>query len=362
MPSRAASSIWGCGAAALQNALECLVATFGGKAGFVALREQKGENLFLAAAVNIFDDIYQAALFLAGYLDAEMGKEKLLWYEIKALEEQHHSLAEWFKVALALPLDLENSRLGVACVLYASADQVLPGREDLVQPFCRLLTDTAIQLQEYDRRIASAVLEERDRISREIHDGVLQTLAYIVLKLEVLREGLIHGTISESRLTIEELWQVARKAYQDLRESMNSLRAPGALSASLATLIYQYALEFQSRTGIDVCIDLRDSEKLNFNLHTKIQVLRIVQEALTNVWKHAEADRILISCAVEDNGFVLVVRDNGRGFDLSRVEQQSGNLGLRTMRERARSIEAELKVRSSPGRGTEVSLLLANPS
>jgi two-component system nitrate/nitrite sensor histidine kinase NarX len=203
---------------------------------------------------------------------------------------------------------------------------------------------------------ARVILGERARVAREIHDGLAQTLAF--LKIEIDRaERLIEkgdstqaaSVLSSSSRTLSDAFLDARQAIEDLR------RLPlGDLTASLR----QVGEDFEALSGLRVDFHLLNLPIISANVQA--QIIRIVQEALTNVRKHANASLVKISACEKDGMLHLEVQDNGPGF-ASTNPIAKARFGLRGMRERAEIIGAEFQVESQPGAGVTIRLNLPIP-
>ena len=204
-----------------------------------------------------------------------------------------------------------------------------------------------------------AVLEERDRLAREIHDGVAQVLASMLVRLDTV-EGLAErGRIEELRQEVGELRRASGEAYADVREAIADLRAraePGLLG--LRQALTDYVSQFGDRAGLAATFEAQAPEGWTAELQpvAEVQLLRIVQEALANVRKHAHATRVAVRFWFEANAWHVSVEDDGIGFDpTAPVSAQRGSqLGLQIMRERAESLGGRTDVSSEPGHGTRV--------
>ena len=189
--------------------------------------------------------------------------------------------------------------------------------------------------------------EERARIARDLHDRLGQWLTYISFELERIKLGGT-GDVTE----IDALHQDVQRAIDDLRETLRQMRTAVTDEQSLTEVAAEIADRFTRRTGIE--IDFRaDEVGERFPIAVENELLRIMQEALTNIDKHANATSVSIDWEIEAHEAHLRVCDNGDGFDDSRGVRDTA-FGLVGMRERAEVIDAELTVTSSPGTGTTI--------
>ena len=194
---------------------------------------------------------------------------------------------------------------------------------------------------------------ERLRIAHEMHDGLAQVLAYVNTKAQVVREYLRQGRTAEAQKHLDEFAEAARNIYGDVRQQILELRTAQPEEAGLARAITEYASGWSRQTGVE--LDLALESGIELPPEPGRQVLRIVQEALTNVRKHAGASRVRIELARGGGVLRLRVADDGVGFDLQ-AARAGGRFGLTTMEERAASIGASLKVAAAQGEGVELEL------
>lgn len=205
-----------------------------------------------------------------------------------------------------------------------------------------------------------AVVAERERIAREMHDGLAQVLGYVNTKSQAVEELLIAGRTDEARGHLAELAAAARSIYVDVREAILGLRSPVAPGVGLVAAVEDYAARFAEASKIAVAVDAPDPiRQLEFDPKVEAQVFRIVQEALTNVRKHSGAGRADVVFAVRDGRLEVVVADDGGGLDEQVAPDAPPRYGLRAMRERADSIGATVAWTDPPDGGHEVRLMVA---
>jgi signal transduction histidine kinase len=215
------------------------------------------------------------------------------------------------------------------------------------------------ELANWERLAADMVLEERKCLRREIHDSVAQTLSYLVLRLRALLVLAAEENLADLEAGLRELLEISDGAYLDLRESLNSLWTPASPEAPLVTLVTAYAREFEERSDIRIRVTTRDSWQENLDQNTRMQLLRIVQEALTNVRKHARAQEVEITMERKADGqLVLRIKDDGCGFDPQSLGSKRQQFGVAGMKERASRVGAKLVINSAHRAGTEVVVYL----
>lgn len=199
----------------------------------------------------------------------------------------------------------------------------------------------------------SAVLGERNRIAREIHDTLTQGLTGISLQLELVAKMLSAST-DTARTHLNQARMLARECLADARRSVWDLRSQegGDLPTSLSASARRLTANTSTQAHVRISGAYRPIDPV-----IESHLLRIGQEAINNALKHAAADRIDVGLTFDPDRVLLSVRDDGRGFDgngSSLVEE--GHFGLLGMRERAKQIGGRLTVSSKPGSGTEISV------
>jgi two-component system NarL family sensor kinase len=201
-----------------------------------------------------------------------------------------------------------------------------------------------------------AVLEERTRLAREIHDTLAQQLTGIVLQLEAAEVFLDRDQVRARQVVVGARDQ-ARSALAEARRSVWDLRPAPLEQTGLAAAVSHEARQWQARTGISARVRTHAlPSPLSLDPQTEVALFRIVQEALANAARHSHAARVDIRLELRAGELRLAVRDDGDGFDAGTVPP--GSFGLVGMAERARLAGATLEVESTPGAGTRVSVRL----
>jgi signal transduction histidine kinase len=202
-----------------------------------------------------------------------------------------------------------------------------------------------------------AIVEERERIARELHDGIAQVLGYVNTKSQAIDGYLAGGRVDEARTQVAELGSAARAVYVDVREAILGLRSPIEPGQGLGAAIEAHARRVAADSGFVVDADIPpESRDLRLDPDAEAQVYRIVQEALTNIRKHAGARRVRLSMALADGCLTMKIDDDGRGLAGGTPPSDVPRYGLRSMHERAAAIGATLDVRDGWRGGVVVSL------
>ncbi len=206
-------------------------------------------------------------------------------------------------------------------------------------------------------QIIEAQEAERSRLAQEIHDGPAQALANAIFQVEYIDR--ILGTDERlARAELHFLRELLRRELSDVRSFISQLRPPLLETRGLNGALEEAVEQFSALAGVPVERHL-DAPPERLGDAEQTVVLRVVQEALQNVRKHAEASTVVLTTRATETAWSVEVHDDGRGFDVDAVAARGRrNFGLQFMRERAELIGAQLEIRSRPGAGTIVSLTI----
>lgn len=203
---------------------------------------------------------------------------------------------------------------------------------------------------------------ERKRLASEIHDSVMQSLVGISYKLKALEAQVKRNSPNGLLKEIRSLEGELSRNLEELRELLLGLTPPALEELGLPAALREQISSFHERTGIEV--DFAIPENIpNISKTARINVYRIIQEALNNVEKHSNATKVSISFENHNSGYLkLTISDNGTGFEPLTREEKLRSLGLATMRERAELLGGTLDIESEPGKGTKVHLFIPEES
>ncbi|HEV8434025.1 MAG TPA: GAF domain-containing sensor histidine kinase [Thermoanaerobaculia bacterium] len=198
-----------------------------------------------------------------------------------------------------------------------------------------------------------AIAQERVRIAHEMHDGLAQVLGYVNTKVQAATAYLNRGKIEEATQQMKELAVSAREAYTDVRESIVGLRSLPDEGRSMSDALVEFVERWKEQSGVVARINVDAS--LRLRTAVELQLIRIVQESLTNVRKHAKASRVWIDIKRDGETLRACVKDDGQGFlRTAPARGEFPRFGLTTMYERAASIGGALMIDSAPRQGTTV--------
>jgi signal transduction histidine kinase len=215
--------------------------------------------------------------------------------------------------------------------------------------------------REQDIQTMNAVMQERERLSRELHDGVAQLVADLLLRLDTIKELVESNRQHEAEKELERLHGVADEIYVDLGESITGLRT-NVTERGLVRAVQDYMDQFEERHQIPTSLRADDAAD-QLSPPVALQIFRFIQEALTNVRKHARAREATVTLTSNGpNQLRVVITDDGQGFTPD--SQRNGKarpLGLTSMRERIEALNGTFHVNSQPGSGTQVTATIPIP-
>jgi len=265
-----------------------------------------------------------------------------------------HCREAGFSVVAAVPVAAQRQVLGVFNLFYRDPHETSREERHMLESLGAHLgvAIESLRLASRDRELAIA--EERNLLAQELHDSIAQALAFLNLQTQMLRKALAEPDAAETMRILDEIQAGVQESYADVRELLVHFRtriAEGNVEHGIRTLLARLEHQTGMRTELrasGAAVPLAPDDQL--------QVMHILQEATSNVRKHANATRVEVEL-VRGPDYAFTVRDDGRGFDPARSQDGAdAHVGLRIMHERAARIGGAVTVRSRPGHGTEVVL------
>jgi two-component system nitrate/nitrite sensor histidine kinase NarX len=266
---------------------------------------------------------------------------------------------ERVRSCLVLPLKHGSEIAGMLCVGSFEEHTFSSEEHDLVTA---LAAQAALTL-EHSRLDAEvqrlAILDERARIARDIHDGLAQTVSLLYLKIRQAQAMIPPDQIAPIGNALEEMASISAAAYDEVRQSIYGLRTMVSATLGFVPTLTELLHEFSVQNSILVKLAADGAETVRLSPASELQVIRIVQEALNNVHKHAQVDRAGVRVERKESWLSVSVQDDGLGFDPAKLATPDGlHFGLQGMRERAEGLGGKLEIVTAPGKGTRVVVLL----
>lgn len=269
----------------------------------------------------------------------------------------NHSVQSWllannYRIMLATPLVIREEVYGIIVLFYAEDTDVTQEEIDLMATFGVQAALAIENARLYAQIEQNAVAAERNRIAHDLHDSVTQTLFSASIIADILPR-LWQRNQSEAERRLFELRELTRGALAEMRTLLLELRPAALSNVALTDLLHQLAEAVGGRSRVPITVTIQGDEDLP--MEVRIAFYRIVQEALNNVAKHAEATHATVLLVMSPESAEVLIEDDGRGFQPHAVAGKC--LGLTIMRERAEEIQAKLTIESQPGYGAIVHAL-----
>ncbi|MEJ2262652.1 MAG: PAS domain S-box protein [Anaerolineales bacterium] len=262
-----------------------------------------------------------------------------------------------FRSWLAVPLLVKDVQIGIMVLTHRKANYYDRSARDMIQMFANHVAIAIQNAQLYRQAQASAALEERHRLARELHDSVAQALYSVNLYANATRRALVANKWDVVDSHLGELQRSTSEAVADMRLLIFELRPPVLDEEGLVKAIRSRLESVEARAGIEVSLQVDGEPRLSKAIET--DVYRVIQEALNNILKHAHATFIAVKIKSDGARLQVTIQDNGKGFDPAMIEK-SGRLGLRNIRERIHRIGGTFRLETAPGQGTSVQIEVEN--
>ncbi|MBK9125870.1 MAG: HAMP domain-containing protein [Chloroflexi bacterium] len=352
----------------------------GASAGLIVLFA--GEDLSLCASQGLPDEFVDAARECLPTYEFEHDDRSLDWggLVVVAVEQQTHrapELAEQSRklgkqTLLLAPIHAQAGRLGMLVLLHDDPYRASQLHRQLVSGICNQIGVTVqnYQLWEELRRkerlrlqllnkVVSAQEEERQRISRELHDETGQALTSLLVQLKILEQS---GDVTDIHARVSRIRQLTQQTLQEVRRLAAALRPAALDDLGLVSALEGYIYDYAGKSSIAVDFQTHHMDDVRLPRDMEIVLYRVIQESLTNVLRHAEAKHVDVMIAREGSTVRASVKDDGRGFDADTVMSgKERGLGLLGMQERIELLGGRFHLQSGRGRGTRIDVELDVP-
>lgn len=348
---------------ALQVALKHVAELLHLHTGWIFLLDEETHQLYLAASLNLPPALtksprrmqgtcYCLDTYLAGDMDGAANVNVITCTRLKDLVDGTDGL----RYHASIPLYARDKKLGVLNV--ASPDWRGLSQDDLrlLYTVGDLLSMAVERSRLYSKSTELGIVEERNRLAREIHDTVAQGLAAISLRLETA-EALLEtdNELEKIQRTIHQALELTRANLDEVRRSVLDLRAAPLEGRTLVEALQVLAETHQQQWGLDIEFEATGNHPLSVRL--EIGLYRVAQEALNNVGRHAKATKVRFKLVTTPQKVQLIVEDDGCGFD-STATSTEGHYGLVGISERVKLMGGKFQINSSLGDGTRLEVII----
>jgi signal transduction histidine kinase len=305
----------------------------------VELNQDLLQNLWLSWFVTILAILLGivAALYL------------IQWIVVRPIEAIHQTLSAY-----------QNSDFSVRVPTNGHIKDELSGLAETFNSMADILARNQQEQQEIAKVRQSAVLEERERIARELHDGVAQFLGYVNTKTLAVQLLLDKEQKEDAVRQLKQLEQAVQEQSVDVRASIVGLKLAVESGTGLAASLGEFCRQCNRISDLEIQFTASPGvEDVRLSPEVELHLLRIVQEAVSNIRKHSAAKRAQVALTLEESALVIVIRDSGIGFNpYTRSSDQMIRFGLQIMHERAKLIGSELSILSEADCGTTIRVRL----
>ncbi len=331
----------------------------------VALRwsDQANQRYLMLAAQGLPSSMVEAELCLdkgdchCGMASPETGL-RVIPIQSAPTALQHCGKAG-FETVVNLPVRLHEKTMGEVDLFFHARVTLSEAERSLMEALSSHLASAMENLHLNALEKEAAVSQERHLLARELHDSIAQSLAFLKIQVQLMRDAVKKGNATEIKQVLDEIDLGVRESYGDVRELLMHFRTrtnAEDIEPALATTLRK----FEHQSGMKALLTMQ-GQGMPLAPDMQIQVLHIVQEALSNVRKHARASQVWLDVQ-QQPAWRFEVRDDGIGFNPGSDPMDETHVGLRIMRERSQRIGAELDVISTPGHGSSIILTLPTPA
>ncbi len=256
--------------------------------------------------------------------------------------------AEGISSFLHLPITIDNSVIGIYTVAFSHPSAF---NEDTVRLFSALVQRAALSVENamlFEQTKVLAVMEERNRLARDLHDSAKQK-AFAALAQLGTASGIVKNEGHNAGAHLAEAENLVYEVIQELTFLIQEIHPSALKEKGLASMLREYIFQWESRNDAEITLKIENERRLPLEIEQAFY--RIIQEALANITRHSCATHVDISLVYQNNEIHASINDNGCGFDVS---MKSSGLGLRSIRERIESIHGTCQIESAPQKGTRL--------
>jgi signal transduction histidine kinase len=259
-------------------------------------------------------------------------------------------VAEGIHSFVHLPINVDGQIIGVFNVGFTRPEAIV---EDTVRLFTALVQRAALSIENmqlFEKTKELAVIEERNRVARDLHDSAKQKAFAALAQLGAV-SGILKSDPSSAWSHLGEAENLVYEVIQELTFLIQEMYPMALKEKGLATTLREYVFEWENRNGVMINLIIQNPRRMPLEMEQALY--RMIQEALANVARHSQADKVNVSLSYNSENIDLIVEDNGRGFNSN---HRSGGMGLRIIKERAESIGGQACVESALGQGTKIKI------
>ena len=331
------------------------------EASAIAIRwtDQANKRYFLLSGANLPSSITEEEQCLVAgdcYCGQSSGSAEIqvITFDPK-MEADRHCVKAGYNALISVPILFQQDLLGEIDIFYIKEQAIDSDQRALLGTLAHHLAGAmeALRIKALERE--AAISEERSLLARELHDSIAQSLAFLKLQVGMLKEEIVEPATTKAKTILGELDEGLRESYSDVRELLLHFRTRTNIE-DIEPAIKTTLQKFEHQSGIHTELSMQ-GQGLPLTPDVQIQVMHIIQEALSNVRKHSKAAIVKVEVAQSPKWMFKVI-DDGIGFSVEKNAVDSTHVGMSIMQERANKIGAKLELSSKPLAGTCISLTL----
>jgi signal transduction histidine kinase/streptogramin lyase len=340
----------------LEALLETAVDILQGDKAVLMVWDQEHEQLVTHATVGFTPDTVSSMSFaplegLAGYV-VDTGEPVIIDdFASDPSSDLHIYEAEGIRTFMMVPIKISGEIFGVFSVAYLKIHRFTDQEQRLLIALAQRAALAIENARLYEQSKELASIQERNRIARDLHDSVTQSLFGVNMYADAAENFLTAGKVDLAAENLTKLGRTARDALGQMRYLIYRLRPPILEEEGLVAALEARLDTVESRAGLETKLELTGIDELPKEVENELYSIAI--EALNNTLKHANAEHVLVIMNQKDGTFHLEITDDGSGFDLESAKE-SGGLGLLGMQERVAQLGGQFKIESQPGQGTRI--------
>jgi signal transduction histidine kinase len=348
----------------MRLALNQILSIAAGSVGSIHLLDKACENLHLAAHQGISSSILEAMRQIPvtnEFFCEIITHQKPQIVTEMAAEPRLAEIAQagGWDVFIGLPITNGKAAWGVLSIY---GDETLHPTTEEIELLEIIAGQIGIAIENShlrDQAERLAIVDERNRLARELHDSVTQSLYSLTLFAETAQRMIAAGDMAETRRCLTEIADSSQQALKEMRLLVHKLRPSTVPEGGLFASIEQRLRAVEGRSGVKYNFQADKTLVLQPGVENALYAITV--EALNNALKYARADQVWVALIRDGNSISLEISDNGSGFDPEQAIQ-SGGLGLASMRERVAELQGNIQIDSTPGEGANIRVCIPDPS
>lgn len=331
-------------------------------AGAIRLHDYNAQKMQLVAEINLSNDL-RSSLKCGRFDECYCGRFAVTDSAAEETAIQSFLQSEppcsvgTYKSLHIFPIFYDREKIGIITFFSYDSQELNVPKKHLIESLANQLGVAIGGVRLLERSSRIAVLEERNVLAQGLHDSIAQTLNFLNLQVQMLEKAFHADNKAEASENLAFIKDGLKESYDNVRELLLNFRTPLRLE-SFSHHLEELIKRFRQQTNIDVTA-MVEASNIHLSDKEKLEVVLIIQEALSNIRKHANATKVALQIYTDEENYIIKVMDNGQGFEKDILREKSlAHAGLLIMEERAQKIGGQLSIESQPDKGTELRLVI----